>query len=122
MENSPELNGKYLGTITKDFAVVAETLREASYQLRKRQISEYPIFALSKEELPIGKLLIGKKELNTEWNYYFTFLDDLVNRKVIEQEKIAEFKQTYRNADEYCCLFVVDKDFVNFVYIPFPED
>ena len=29
MENDPELNGKYLGTISKDFVVVAETLREA---------------------------------------------------------------------------------------------
>ena len=35
MQNDPRLNGKYLGTITKDFVVVADTLKEAAYQVRK---------------------------------------------------------------------------------------
>ncbi len=122
MENSPELNGKYLGTITKDFVNVANVLKEASYQLRMRKISAHPIFALSKEHLPLGKLLIAKEEMNLQWNYYFTYLDDLRGRNVIEEERVEDFKQTYRDPDEYCCLFVVDQDFVNFVYIPFPED
>ena len=30
MENDPELNGKYMGTISKDVEDEAETLREAS--------------------------------------------------------------------------------------------
>jgi len=30
--NDPELNGKYLGTITKDFAVEFDTLSEAAAQ------------------------------------------------------------------------------------------
>jgi hypothetical protein len=45
--NDPELSGKYLGTITKDFAVVSDTLKEASYQIRKRDISKYPIFVFA---------------------------------------------------------------------------
>ena len=55
MQNDPELNGKYLGTITKDFAIVADTLKEASYQIRKRDISKFPIFIFSKLAL-IGSL------------------------------------------------------------------
>jgi hypothetical protein len=35
MFNDPELNGKYLGTISEDFIKVADTLKEASYQIRK---------------------------------------------------------------------------------------
>jgi len=33
--NDSELNGKYLGTITKNFVVVCDTLLEASSQIRK---------------------------------------------------------------------------------------
>ena len=63
MQNDPELNGKYLGTISKDFVVVADTLKEAAYQVKKRGFSEYPIFPISKVDIPIGQLLIGRDEL-----------------------------------------------------------
>jgi hypothetical protein len=123
MNNDPELNGKYLGTITKDFAAVSDTLKEASYQIRKRGFSDYPIFPVSKKEIPIGRLLLGKYEMNDlEWDFYASFLDEFVQRKIVLQENIESFKEAYRDADEYCCLFVVDKDFVNFIFIPFPED
>ena len=29
---------------------------------------------------------------------------------------------TYKDADEFCCLFVLDKEFTNFVFVPYPED
>jgi hypothetical protein len=123
MNNDPELNGKYLGTITKDFAAVSDTLKEASYQIRKRGFSDYPIFLVSKQETPIGKLLLGKYELSDlEWNFYASFLDEFIQRKIILEENVESFKEAYRDADEYCCLFVIDKDFVNFIFIPFPED
>ena len=122
MENDPELNGKYLGTISKDFITVSETLKEAAYQLKARKISDYPIFPISKVQIPVGQLLIGRGELATEWNYNFSFLDEFVQRKLIDEEKIEEFKANYKDPDEFCCLFVVDQEFTNFVYIPYPQD
>jgi hypothetical protein len=118
--NDPELNGKYLGTITQDFIKVADHLKEASYLIRQRGFSDYPIFAMSKAELPIGKLLIGKADMDLAWNYYASFLDEFIQRKLIEKE--AAFKRTYKDPDEFCCLFVVDEQFTNFIYIPFPTD
>ncbi len=120
MNNDPELDGKYLGTITKDFALVAETLKEASYQIRVRKFSDFPIFPISKLELPIGQLLIGRRELSINWNVYASFLDEFIQRKLVENE--SEFVAAYKNPDEFCCLFVVDNDFTNFVFVPYPED
>ncbi len=122
MENDPELNGKYLGTISRDFVLVAETLKEAAYQLRIRKISDYPIFPISKTAIELGQLLVGRTELATEWNYNFSFMEEFNQRQLISDDKIAEFVQHYKNPDEYCCLFVVDPDFTNFLYIPYPED
>ena len=56
----------------------------------------------------------------THWNYYLTYLDEFVQRQLIEDEQ--EFKKAYKDPDEFCCLFVVDQDFTNFVFIPYPED
>ena len=120
MHNDPELNGKYLGTISRDFVKVADTLKEASYQVRKRGFSDYPVFPICKTEQPIGQLLIDQQSLHTEWNYYITYVDEFVQRGLVENEK--EFKDAYKDPDEFCCLFVVDTAFTNFVFIPFPED
>lgn len=122
MHNDPELNGKYLGTITKDFAAVADTLKEASYQIRKRKISDFPIFIFARQQSPLGSLLIGAEELNLDWNIFASYLDDFVQRRVIDPGKAADFQAAYKNPDEFCCLFVIDQEFTNFVFVPFPED
>lgn len=122
MENDPELSGKYLGTITADFVKVADTLKEAAYQIRVRKISDYPIFPISKLDIPIGKLLIGKSEAVLEWNYYVSFMDEFVQRKLISEDKSEDFISAYKNPEEFCCLFVVDEEFTNFLFVPYPED
>lgn len=121
MQNDPELNGKYLGTISQDFVKVADTLRDASYQIRKAGF-EYPIFPICKELQPVGQMLIDRNPHDMEWNYYASFLDEFVQRELVTKDKVEEFHEAYKNPDEFCCLFVVDKAFTRFVFIPFPED
>ncbi len=120
--NDPELSGKYLGTITQDFIKVSDNLKEASYQIRKRGFSDYPIFPVSKNEIPIGNILYKKEEVHTEWNYYVTYVDEFVQRKLIKEENLDLFKETYKDPDEFCCLFVIDGEFNNFVFVPYPEE
>jgi hypothetical protein len=120
--NDPELNGKYLGTITKDFVQVSDILKEAAYQVRSRKFSEYPIFPISKDQQPIGQLLLGREEKQTDWNYYITYLDEFIQRKLIAEELMEDFTKAYKDPDEFCCLFVIDQAFTSFVYIPYPED
>jgi hypothetical protein len=123
MHNDPELDGKYLGTISQDFAVVSDTLKEASYLIRKRGFSEYPIFPIGKDAgIPIGQLLVDKHEVATVWYYNASYLDEFVQRELIEPGKVAAFKETYKDPDEFCCLFVIDGEFTRFVYIPYPVD
>lgn len=122
MNNDPELSGKYLGTITSDFVKIAENLQEAAYQIRNKGFSDFPIFPISKGDLPIGQLLYKKGELDTEWNYFATYIDEFVQRKIVEEDKLDDFKKNYKDPEEFCCLFVVDGDFASFVYIPYPED
>ncbi|MFN5171128.1 MAG: hypothetical protein ACK5DD_16040 [Cyclobacteriaceae bacterium] len=121
MMNDPELNGKYLGTISQDFVKVADTLKEASYQLRKAGFA-FPIFAISREMIPIGQLLLDEQALGLTWNYFASYLDEFVQRELVGKEKQSDFETTYKDPDEFCCLFVVDRGFTNFVFIPYPED
>ena len=122
ISNDPELDGKYLGTVSQDFIKVSDHIKEASYQIRKRGYSDFPIFLISKTDISIGQLLYKKDEVGTDWNYFVTYLDEFIERKIIDKEKVAEFKDSYKNPDEFCCLFVIDGEFTKFVFIPYPED
>ncbi|HEY5690733.1 MAG TPA: hypothetical protein VIS49_04675 [Cyclobacteriaceae bacterium] len=121
MNNDPELDGKYLGTISRDFVKVSDTLKESSYQIRKAGF-DYPIFPIAKDSISIGQLLIDKKDLELDWNYYASFLGEFVERELVATDKEKVFKEAYKDPDEFCCLFVVDQEFTKFVYIPYPID
>ena len=119
--NDPELSGKYLGTISSDFVKVADPLKEASYQIRKAGF-DFPIFVICKTDQPVGQLLFEKKDMHLEWNYYASFLNEFVQRELVMPDKEEDFKSTYKDPDEFCCLFVVDEEFTKIVYIPYPVD
>jgi hypothetical protein len=120
--NDPELNGKYLGTISSDFVKISDVLKEAAYQVKSRGFSDFPIFPISKEMQPIGTLFLGKVEKNLEWNYFITYVDEFVQRKLIAEDALDDFKKAFKDPDEFCCLFVMDGAFTSFVYIPYPEE
>ena len=121
--NSPDLNGKYLGLISSDFVLVADTLKEAAYQIKKRGFSEFPVFVCSQRPIEIGQMLIGVGELNgNKWNYHASMMEEFVQRKLIAEENVELFVQNFKDVEEYACLFVVDGQFTNFVFIPFPDE
>ena len=120
--NSPELNRKLMGIVSADFVKVADSLKEASYQIRKRGFSDYPVFVVSNTDVPLGQLLFGKTNMSNELIYKATYVDEFVERQLIAPESLELWQENYKNADEYCCLFVVLAEFTGFVYIPYPED
>jgi hypothetical protein len=122
VQNDPELNGKFLGEITQDFIKVSDHIKEASSHIRKNGFSDFPIFPVSKGDLPVGQLLYSMAEMNLDWNYYASFLDEFVQRKLIDNDRIAAFKESYKDPDEYCCIFLVDARMTGFIYIPYPVD
>ncbi|MGC3944215.1 MAG: hypothetical protein QM762_06810 [Chryseolinea sp.] len=121
MHNDPELSGKFLGTISADFVKVADALREASYQIRKAGFDQ-PIFPICKEPQPIGQLLFDPGRSGTAWYYYASFANEFMQREIIMSDKEADFKEAFKDPDEFCCLFVIDPTFTRFVFIPYPED
>ncbi len=120
--NSPELNTKIMGRISEDFVKVSDQLKEASYQIRKRGFSENPIFVVSNTEVEVGALLIGEGEMQNRFFYRASYMQEFLDRKLIGEESILLFKENYKDADEYCCLFTLIGEFSGFVFVPFPED
>lgn len=120
--NDPELNGKFLGTISGDFVKVCDQLKEAAYQMVSRNISKFPVFVLCRETQPIGILLHSREEEGLEWNYSFAMAEEFVLRGILSEEGYQNLSASFKDSEEFCCLFVVSPDFTNFVFLPYPED
>lgn len=120
--NSPDLNQKLMGYISQDFIKVADQLKEASYQIRKRGFSEYPIFAVTNNEVDLGVLLIDSTELANNYVYKASYMQEFVDRNLIAPESVLLFRENYKNPEEFCCLFALIGEFSGFVYVPYPED
>lgn len=120
--NSPDVNRKVLGQISEDFIKVADNLKETSYQIRKRGFSEHPVFVVTKQTVDLGTLLFDYQELDNQYIYRASYLDEFIQRNLVGVESIELFKENYKNPDEYACLFVLQGDFTGFVFVPFPED
>ena len=125
MENDPELQakGKFLGTITADFARASDVLRDTSEAIRDRAHSKYPIFVFSREPVALGALLLNGPDRLMQWHVFASSLEEFTQRGLVEQgEGEAMFQAAYKDPDEYACLFVVDPEFMEFVFLPYPED
>jgi len=120
MQNDPELDPKYLGKISADFVKVAESLKEASYAIRRQEFSKYPVFPMCQIVQPIGQMLLEKGQAENDWHYFASFMEEFVQRGLITDEKV--FEENYKDPDEFCCLFVIDEQFTNFIFVPFPID
>lgn len=120
--NSPDLDKRQLGLITEDFLKVCDNLKEASYQIKSRKFSEFPVFVATVSEVPVGNTLFYKEDFNTRYEYKASFFEEFLERDIIGKESGELFIENYKDPEEYCCLFVMDGKFASFVYIPFPED
>jgi len=120
MHNDPELNPKLLGRISTDFVKVADQLKEASYQIRTRGYSEFPVFPAADTDIPIGQLLYEMGQMDNRFNYYASYMEEFIERKIIDKQD--QFKAIYKDPDEFCCLFIVDPEFTNFLFVPYPVD
>lgn len=120
--NSPEVNKRLMGKVSSDFIKVADHLKESSYQIRKRGYSQFPVFVVTENEIDLGITLFQKKDFQTVYEYKACFFEEFIQRGMIGEESRELFSEHFKNADEYCCLFVLDGDFAGFIYLPFPEE
>ena len=125
MENDPELQakGKFLGTITADFARASDVLRDTSDAIRDHAHSAHPIFVFAREPVSLGALLLSGPDRLMQWHIFASSLEEFTQRGLVQEgEGEADFRAAYKDPDEYACLFVVDPEFMEFVFLPYPED
>lgn len=111
-----------LKTLNEDLALNKYFLKKIANAIMEEEVSKYPIFVASRDqELAIGKLIVNKNENDMNWHINASHLEEFVNLNIINQEMVNQFKEVFKNPEEFMCLFVIYNEEGNFVFKPYSK-
>ena len=94
------------------------TLSVAAETIRTENVSNYPIFVASKLEIDLGVPLLLRGVLADNWSVNASSLEEFHAKRIIDVEKIDDFRTLYRKHNEDICVFVLSEGGAKFVFIP----
>lgn len=103
---------------------LVEQKNEEFLQLRTllidQKVSNYPIFVFQKpSQTVLGRKILDQAQNSSKWNVFVTHLEELFNKKVILEDKLADFQFQYKNNhDKYCILLIDEHEEYSFIFIP----
>jgi hypothetical protein len=98
-----------LVSLERDLKFFNESIREVAVEIMLEGLSTHPIFIAHQHEIKLGEVILDRNELNTEWSIHASTIEELKER----------FLSTYKNPNDFMCLFVVVPEGANFVYYPY---
>jgi hypothetical protein len=103
---------------------VIETHGEQFLQVRTllldQKISNYPILIFQKpSQTVLGRRILDQSQNGEKWNVFITHLEELYLKKVILEDKLADFQFQYKNNhDKYCILLIENEEEYSFLFTP----
>ena len=91
-------------------------INKAADAMRENGMSQYPIFIMHKQVIALGLSLIERSE-NSEWAINVSNIEEFVSKQLIFENKVKEFKTTYKNPKEYNCFFVLSDLGAQFLFL-----
>jgi hypothetical protein len=112
-------NGQHeLKTIEKILKKYLSTLAEAAETIRLQDVSKYPIFVISQNDMQIGIPLLEKERIAEGWIINASTLEEFYSKQIINEDKIHDFKTLYKSKKNNICVFAVLGEGGKFLFLP----
>lgn len=108
---------EFYASLYNDVEMHRDELHFISQEIIKNEVSNYPIFIAHNEVVDLGKPIFTKEKHLTNWHISISILEDFVNKKIIDINKVDEFRKVYKNPDQYFCFFVITTEDPQFIFI-----
>jgi len=106
-------------SLERELKIFKESIHEVAVEIMMEGLSSYPIFIAHQHELSLGEVILDRNELNTDWSIHASTLEEFEERGVIKPELKDRFINSYKNPNDFMCVFVVVPEGANFVYFPY---
>jgi hypothetical protein len=121
-DNKEELQKESpLLSLKKDLKLYSDSIREVSVEIMVEGLSRYPIFIAHQHEVKLGEPILDRNDLNTEWSIHASTLEEFVERGIIKKKLQERFVKSYKNPNDFMCMFVIVPEGANFVYYPYEK-
>jgi hypothetical protein len=110
-----------LSTLQSDLRYYNDYIQGLAHEIIDTAVSKYPIFVAHQTAgVGIGKQILSHPSLNTQWSINASVLEEFIKKNIITREKLADFRATYKDPDDYMCVFVMMPDGANsFVFLKY---
>lgn len=107
-----------LAEIFEDLSITKVYIDKVLEEIEANDVSNYPIIVLSKSEILLGLKIIDKKELDINWNFNISHLEEFVIKGVVQKDKAADFIKVYKEHKLHYCLFItLSETEADFAYV-----
>jgi hypothetical protein len=121
-ESNDDKKESPLLSLEVDLKLFNESIREVAIEIMVEGLSKYPIFIAHQHELKLGEVILDRHDINSDWSIHASTLEEFVERGVIKAELKQRFIDTYKNPNNFMCVFVIVPDGANFVFFPYVKD
>jgi len=119
--NKEEKKDSPLLSLKNDLKLYSDSLHEVAVEIMVEGLSRYPIFIAHQHEVKLGEPILDRYDLNTEWSIHASTMEEFIERGIIKKELEQRFIKSYKNPDDFMCVFVIVPEGANFVYYPYEK-
>jgi len=106
-------------SLERELKIFKDSIHEVAVEIMMEGLSSYPIFIAHQHELKLGEVILDRNDLNSEWSIHASTLEEFTERGVIKPELKDRFINSYKNPNDFMCVFVVVPEGANFIYFPY---
>jgi hypothetical protein len=113
-----EKNSAYIA-LEKELEPLKVTMDRAIDAILAQEVTDYPIFIVHQQNLlEMGVPLLKGGTIYSKWSVNASSLEELATKRIIEQNKIEDFQEIYKDPKTHFCLFVLEDASAKFVFLP----
>lgn len=110
---------QYLQSLRADLIIYKEAIRETARDMIEEGYTSFPIFVAHQLNIQLGEPILDHRELGTNWTIHASHLEEFIEKGLVLKERESLFRETFKNPDEFACMFVVSPEGARFVFIPY---
>ncbi len=111
-----------LESILRDVPLYENYLKKVGTAVLAEGISKHPIFVAHREtEIALGRPIVISEMMQSQWSINASVLEEFINKKLINNVKLAHFKSVYKDPKTHACLFVVSGSEGGFAFYPYRD-
>ncbi len=102
-----------------ELVIYKKAMTQAVDTILEKEVSKYPIMVAHQQELELGIPIVTTKTFPLgNWNIHASSLEEFATKQIITQERIQNFRGTYKSPKDFLCVFVLSELGANFLFLP----